>query len=57
METKRISWITWSVSDKDETCSVLFPSASDYGNWKTGDLKESGARTREILRNKAGKNK
>jgi endoglucanase len=22
MEAKGISWITWSVSDKDETCSV-----------------------------------
>ena len=22
-EKNKISWITWSVSDKDETCSVL----------------------------------
>ena len=56
MEIKKLSWITWSVSDKDETCSVLNNSASDFGGWKTDDLKESGIKTREILRSKA-KNK
>jgi len=49
-EQNKISWITWSVSDKDETCSVLLPSASSSGNWKDKDLKESGLRTRELLR-------
>jgi endoglucanase len=49
-ENKRISWITWSVSDKDETCSVLLPTASSDGNWKDSDLKESGTKTRELLR-------
>jgi endoglucanase len=50
MEENKISWITWSVSDKDETCSVLKPSANSRGNWKDNDLKESGLRTREFLR-------
>lgn len=49
-EQNKISWITWSVSDKDETCSVLLPSASSNGNWKDKDLKESGLRTRELLK-------
>ena len=49
-ESKKISWITWSVSDKDETCSVLLPSASSDGNWKDSDLKESGIKTRELIR-------
>jgi endoglucanase len=49
-ENKKISWITWSVSDKDETCSVLLPTASSDGNWKDSDLKESGTKTRELLR-------
>ncbi len=55
LTAKKISWITWSVSDKDETCSVLNKTASDYGGWKKEDLKESGIKTREFLRNKAGK--
>jgi endoglucanase len=57
MEAKKISWVTWSVSDKDETCSVLNTTASDYGGWKKNDLKESGTKTREILRTKADKKK
>ncbi|KIC96282.1 glycoside hydrolase family 5 protein [Flavihumibacter solisilvae] len=49
-EKNKISWITWSVSDKDETCSVLLPSASSKGNWKDRDLKPSGMKTRELIR-------
>ena len=49
-ESHKISWITWSVSDKDETCSMLKPSAASEGNWKESDLKESGVKTREMLR-------
>jgi endoglucanase len=49
-ETNKISWITWSVSDKKETCSVLLPSASSNGNWKEKDLNVSGIKSRELLR-------
>lgn len=50
METRALSWITWSVSDKDETCSVLKTTAASDGNWKEEDLKESGIKAREYLR-------
>ena len=50
MEAKKLSWITWSVSDKDETCSILKKSAKSEGNWKEEDLKESGIKVREFLR-------
>jgi len=49
-EQNKISWITWSVSDKDETCSVLYPSAASDGNWSEKDLKESGIKTRALLK-------
>ncbi|WP_245964631.1 glycoside hydrolase family 5 protein [Rufibacter immobilis] len=49
-EQRKISWVTWSVSDKDETCSVLLPSAAATGNWKDSDLKPSGLKTRALLR-------
>jgi endoglucanase len=49
-EKNMISWITWSVSDKDETCSVLLPTASSTGNWALKDLKQSGIKTRELIR-------
>ncbi len=48
-EKKNISWVTWSVSDKDETCSVLLPTADSSGNWAKKDLKESGIKTRELI--------
>lgn len=50
MEAKKISWITWSVSDKEETCSILKKSANSEGKWKDEDLKESGIKIREYLR-------
>jgi len=49
-EQHRISWIIWSVSDKDETCSVLLPSASSTGQWKDSDLKPSGLKSRALLK-------
>ncbi|KRD12987.1 glycosyl hydrolase family 5 [Flavobacterium sp. Root901] len=50
MESKKLSWVTWSVSDKDETCSILKKSAKSDGKWKDEDLKESGIKVREFLR-------
>jgi len=50
MEARGLSWITWSVSDKDETCSMLKTSAASTGKWKEKDLKESGVKTRNYLR-------
>ncbi|TXK52634.1 glycoside hydrolase family 5 protein [Pontibacter qinzhouensis] len=49
-EKNKISWVTWSVSDKNETCSVLLPTASATGGWKTKDLRDSGIKSRELLR-------
>ena len=49
-EKNKISLVTWSVSDKDETCSVLLSGADSTGNWKAKDLKESGIKTRELIR-------
>jgi endoglucanase len=49
MDEKKISWIAWSVSDKDETCSVLRPSANSNGNWKDWDIKEWGRMVRLAL--------
>jgi len=50
MDARGLSWIVWSVSDKNETCSVLKPSADSKGNWKEEDIKESGIKSRAYLR-------
>jgi endoglucanase len=49
-ENNKISWVTWSVSDKNETCSVLLPSANSEGNWQDKDLRQSGKESRAMLR-------
>ncbi len=51
---KKLSWIAWSVSDKNETCSMLLPRASSNGNWTEDVIKEWGQLARESV--KAGKN-
>lgn len=50
MEGNKISWVLWSVADKDETCSMLFPSASDTGTWKDTDLKPWAKIAKEGIR-------
>lgn len=55
MDQRQLSWITWSVSDKNETCSVLKPSAASNGKWKEEDIKESGKKAREYLKGYAEK--
>jgi endoglucanase len=50
MADHRLSWCAWSLSDKDETCSVLKPGADPRGAWKDSDLKESGLIAREYIR-------
>lgn len=55
MDQRKLSWITWSVSDKNETCSVLKPSASSTGNWTEDDIKESGKKAKAYLEGYAEK--
>lgn len=57
MEARKLSWITWSISSKDETCSMLNDAANLDGNWKDSDLKESGKKTRAYLKKYASDNK
>lgn len=50
MDDRQLSWVVWSVSDKNETCSVLQAGASVMGGWKRRQLKASGRFTRKRLR-------
>lgn len=49
MELRKISWVVWSVSDKDETCSMLLPSAASTGSWVKSQMKEWGHICRETI--------
>jgi len=48
-EEKSLSWVIWSVSDKNETCSVLKPTALN-AKWKLEDLTPWGIKSRELLK-------
>lgn len=50
MESRKISWVAWSVSDKNETCSMLLPRASSGGNWTEDLLKPWGRLARNSIR-------
>jgi endoglucanase len=54
MDAKKLSWCAWSVSDKNETCSMLLPRAESTGKWDDGLLKSWGkiARSSILERNK-----
>jgi len=50
METNRLSWVNWNVTDKKETTALLMPGASANGGWKNENLTEAGKYIREQLR-------
>ena len=49
MDSRKLSWIAWSVSDKKETCSVLLTAARSRGKWKGNVIKEWGQLVRGYL--------
>lgn len=51
MDARGLSWITWSVSDKNESSGVVRPSAGSEGKWALQDLKTSGIKARAYFRN------
>ena len=50
MKGRQISWVAWSVSDKDETCSMIKNTSSPVSGWQNSDLKEWGQIVRTELR-------
>lgn len=49
MDENDISYAFWSVSDKEETCSMLLPSAPSEGPWTDTDLRPWGRFVKEQL--------
>lgn len=50
MNDNSLSWIAWSVSDKNESCSMVKDQTSPISKWKETDLKEWGRVVRKTLR-------
>lgn len=51
MKQKNISWVAWSIADKNETCSMIKNTDSPIHKWGEKDLKEWGQLVRKTLRN------
>ncbi len=52
-EANGISWMAWSITDKDETSAALKPGTPP-GGWTSDDLTEAGRMLRERIRAAAG---
>jgi len=50
METNKISYLNWSIADKNESSAALRPGASPKGKWPDSMISESGKLTRGQLR-------
>lgn len=50
MESKKISWVNWSISDKNETCSMILPRANKNGGWDESLIKPAGRQSRKFIR-------
>lgn len=50
IEENYLSWLGWSVADKNETCSILLPTASSHGKWNTNDIKPWGRILKKSLK-------
>ena len=44
-----ISWVCWSISDKNESCSMLLPRATATGPWPDDVVKEYGKLVKQLL--------
>ncbi len=49
MEELKVSWVCWSISDKNESCSMLLPRAKSEGPWPDDVIKEYGKLTKSLL--------
>ncbi|MEC2103431.1 cellulase family glycosylhydrolase [Bacillus licheniformis] len=50
LDSKKISWVNWNLSDKQESSAALNPGASKNGGWSQSDLSPSGKFVRDNIR-------
>ena len=50
MEKNHLSWVNWSISNKNETCSMILPRGSYEGGWADDVIKPAGIQCRKFLR-------
>lgn len=53
MDNNNLSYVMWSVADKDELCSMVKDMNSPASHWTDNDLKEWGIVVRNLIRKKS----
>ncbi len=56
MDNNNLSYVMWSVADKDELCSMIRDTSSPASNWTDNDLKFWGKEVRKLLKKKYSEN-
>ena len=54
MEAREISYVNWSIADKDEKSAIFRPGTAADGTWREEDITEAGRLVRAQLRKMAG---
>ncbi|MDP5209306.1 cellulase family glycosylhydrolase [Microbulbifer sp. 2205BS26-8] len=54
LKSNNISHANWSINDKNEGASALWPGANANGGWPDSSLTESGNKVRQIIRSWVG---
>ena len=49
MGKNKLSWVCWSISNKDETCSMLLEGANPYGGWTDDTIGQWGKLVKATL--------
>lgn len=52
LDNNKISWLNWSIADKEESSAAVKPGASGIGGWPDSMLTQSGLLVREEIRAK-----
>jgi endoglucanase len=50
VKDRKLSWVNWNITDKNETTALLQPGASPNGGWAENDLTPDGVYVRRLLR-------
>jgi endoglucanase len=56
LNSRKISWVNWSLSDKNETSAALLPGANKTGSWPDSQLSPSGRFVKKELLGKSPAN-
>ena len=52
MNDRKISWLAWSLCDKNEASALLLPGASKNGSWNDNELSKAGHYIKKRLQSK-----